>query len=84
MGGESRYLLLHFPEVFEKKYLWKLLFRHIHLILACYFKDSAQTISIAEDAAGQNQGGMPEGSVYFAVVEQPLWWLWKTVEVLWM
>lgn len=46
-------------------------------------RHGAQTIPMAEDAAGQNQGGMSDDSVYFAMVEQ-MQHLYKTIEILWM
>lgn len=42
-----------------------------------------QTMPMAEDAAGQNQGAMSDDSVYLAMVEQ-IQHLYKTTEVLWM
>jgi len=37
---------------------------------------------MAEDAAGQNQGGMLDGNVYFTMTEQ-IQHLYKAIETLW-
>lgn len=54
--------------------------RHINTLLLQ--RKSIQTISTAEDVAGQSQGGRLDRDIYFAVVKQVVWVYWHKMKFI--